>query len=1407
MADWKDVGENDGWADVGWEDVTNDPVRQIPGLEASTDPHISGFKDNSTFLDKARGAVEVSAAAITGIPATIAEAGGQLFFGTKPGDIQEEFYQPRTEKGQEYTHALGEFANRYLNPLMGGIGHVSPPGKRVPKDLDAKAQAAMEEIKRRQAEIDAPKVDPNRRLDINLDEGPNLQKVHVDSQGTAFPNRLPDALERPQRGWEGPMPKQFTPEEFLEMRKQQDILDAQRAIDERQAQMEFEVKKQASLDLNAAERARQERAPIHGMDEVNALARDAALHDPRTLAAEAKLGKVEERAVDSAAYGPEHAKFMEESLKRMEQNVESLKMDIEDGVRRNPIGLRPISSVGRFNKQRGAVNPSMFIDTLHGVKKVGEYTLKLFGRQHGPEVVILDKHGDEVGQLGTSARWRKNDQNLEADFVKVQSQHRGHGLAKEAYKMLAEYGNDVHKSSALLPDGRKMWQKMEAEGIARNGYIPLKQRGAVGNLSKGKKRTIVDDLKDRFSKEDPTDTSFISKDPDPKETIEAAKGEPDSKQWKYTESGGVMAAMKRGSTLVRDGVRFVQNAVKRADLRIRDNVFPTEKALRNLSKEEIVLLHHIMKEEMLQGKRYSPDALDHLSVKQKEAYANMRHMFEDTLRIQNEARAAKGLKPIDEMEAYLSSRWDGDFRRPVYEAVLDRNGNPKINEKGEIEKKLVWYLAADTKRGLEKQWQALKKERPDLIYEESRDHVVKYYKRETDLQSVYSTILDILGRDDPHVTEMANAIRKIEDAIKEQTVGEAATFLGQEKHFKEKTGVRGFVGDRPGKQGTFEEALAMFQQQIQYAKNAYRWSEMQKAGEGLKELFADPDLAKQQPHNTKYLKEYFKNNIGYGEHHAISRLEDSVRGLGFSPTLMNEAVGGAKTFFIMQKLFINAGYMLSGVLQPVNVLPHFTALWGQKIPGNPITASVAGLLGGTSLALGHYGNLALGGKLGKGIQLDSPFYKKAFRYAEDNGVTARSLMDESPIESSFSAVSRGADLTAKLTMVPPEVIGRSVAYMAFVEFLRSSGKFKGNDLALFQKAEELVNASMVDYRAGERPMAFAKLGTIGNFLNTLQTFPANFYNQWNYFGRQLAKGNPMPIMTAFAVQYAMAGAMGVPGFQDMDKLYHYVKDNWLPNSTYAKLREHPFWNDPKVWMMQNFGESSVYGWLSDATGVGLTSRVAAPGMGDMIQSPGGPVVDIAKQVKNLGSAVLDPTNPDKWAQSAMSSVPPGTQGALEQAPFMEGLTHERRPNGDMVPQRPADIQDHLGVAIRHPDEQKLRNFGLRSQRETVERELGYRMARDQTTGRKRGQDMIDEVYAAAKRGDKERVKELYSAYTKLTGNKISKEAWKAQVEQNYLTSMERAGKNAKRLPITDLKNYQRMLDILDEVEQEQSHGR
>jgi hypothetical protein len=361
----------------------------------------------------------------------------------------------------------------------------------------------------------------------------------------------------------------------------------------------------------------------------------------------------------------------------------------------------------------------------------------------------------------------------------------------------------------------------------------------------------------------------------------------------------------------------------------------------------------------------------------------------------------------------------------------------------------------------------------------------------------------------------------------------------------------------------------------------------------------------------------------------------------------------------MQKLAVSAGYTLSNLVQTSNVMPYLMNLRSQGYKGNPAVAVTVGVPMGLAMSLSHYLKAGGGEYLNR---LPDEFYKAAFKYAEENGVTARSVYDEAPLETGFSPVKRGANWLSK-SMTIPETFVRSVAFMTYAQMLKDSGKF--SDMKqLFQKAEELVNMSMVDYRETERPLMFSKAGTAGNFLNTLQTYPISFYNQWLYMGGEAAKGRPAGILAMGALQVAVAGAMGIPGFEDADKLYKWVRDNMLSTGTWNKAMKNKFLADPKLWMLENLGEASVYGALSDETGIGLTSRVAAPGAGAMLQSPIGPVVDIAKQVGNLGKAVADPTNTTKWAQVAMSSNFTGLQGFLETQPFMKDITFVENEDGD-----------------------------------------------------------------------------------------------------------------------------------------------
>lgn len=111
-----------------------------------------------SILDKIRGAIEVAPAMasglVSGVVAPIAGIGATLTsgkYGTQEGirvgeetakRVQKEFYQPRTEQGQEYTQAVGET----LAPLVGvPIPTLNQLGKSAPAAIRAVSDAVRSE--------------------------------------------------------------------------------------------------------------------------------------------------------------------------------------------------------------------------------------------------------------------------------------------------------------------------------------------------------------------------------------------------------------------------------------------------------------------------------------------------------------------------------------------------------------------------------------------------------------------------------------------------------------------------------------------------------------------------------------------------------------------------------------------------------------------------------------------------------------------------------------------------------------------------------------------------------------------------------------------------------------------------------------------------------------------------------------------------------------------------------------------------------------------------------------------------------------------------------------------------------------------------------------------------------------
>jgi hypothetical protein len=749
------------------------------------------------------------------------------------------------------------------------------------------------------------------------------------------------------------------------------------------------------------------------------------------------------------------------------------------------------------------------------------------------------------------------------------------------------------------------------------------------------------------------------------------------------------------------------------------------------------------------------------SEKQLAAYSEMRRMFKDALDTQNEARAKQGQEPITAQEAYLSSRWRGDFRRAIY------------NDKG----KLVWYLAAETKKGLDIQAQALVKNFPDLAAGEHVNHVTRSAGRDS-LQSLYTTMLDVLGRDDPKV-------QQVKQWVEDQTRMEAEGALAQTKHFEKKANIRGFIGDRPsntmfGKLDPKKEALAMFQEQINYAKNAHKWSGLQEAGVQLKEIFKDTDLQTQQPKNMQYLREYYLDQVGMGTAKVVQHIEDAFKETGISPSAVEGGINSVKSLWISQKLVASAGFMLSNVIQAGNMLPHLIDLQ-RTYKGNVLAlpaALISGFADGMFMATGHLTGTAkemmtMNAHYRPG---DRVFSSKAMKYAEDNSVIARSIYDEAPIESSFSKTGRVANTLGK-TISMPEAFLRSVVYMTYVNMLKYGGKLT-NDMEIFRIAEEKTNISMGDYRTGERAMIFSKLGTAGTAINLLQTYPMNYYNQWSWAARETMRGNAAPAATMFAVQATAAGVMGIPGFQDMDKLWNAIKNMLAENSPKA-------WNavkdvDLKTMVLNHLGEAGLYGVVSPATGVSVTSRAAAPAGSEMLQNPLAPVVDLAKQTGNLAAAVASPKDKQKTAQALLGSAPVGLQGVLETG-LLKDQTSVQRKNQRLY-SKTTDLAARQGQYARSPLEEKLRSLGLRSQKEVFEKDLAYKTRSKDVQAATVASKLPDRVYNEVRKGNVEEARVYIRMYAEITGKPMTEDMFQSRVMDEYTTSAERATMKATTLP-------------------------
>ncbi|HET8687984.1 MAG TPA: hypothetical protein VFM18_15210, partial [Methanosarcina sp.] len=556
--------------------------------------------------------------------------------------------------------------------------------------------------------------------------------------------------------------------------------------------------------------------------------------------------------------------------------------------------------------------------------------------------------------------------------------------------------------------------------------------------------------------------------------------------------------------LFRQVADLFQTAAKRTDSQIKQFVQPAEHnviQLQRKSPKEFTQLGKLFMKELSEKKTYSVDDLTRagFTPRQIGAYQSIRDMFKAAAKRQNEILAEKGLPQMTESEHYLASRRVGDYHQYFY----DKQG------------RLVW-MTRDLSKGdalKAKTW--IHQNVPEIDPSKTNLEVKKTTGAVEDPAASFSSMLLRFG-DEP-------IAQKIKEAMIAKDTATGIKAFQQFQHFKNKAGIRGFEGDKPWVSDT-QNAKDLLSQQIHYAKNAFAWSELNKANGVASEVLRNPDLIKKFPNTAEHAQAYADRYMG--KEGQVFKNLDSWLGqrLGGSGASFRKYTSAFKQLWTSQKMLTNTGNYIQNTLQPTNTIPFHMMLSDRGFThdvGKTFALTAADTLGGMAE---HYGN-----KLGvkNPTKAMTELGRAATKYAEDNFILDLSPFDEH--QSVEQAHIPGISQTAQVARDINQITNKSAnfaAFMSFVHHLDQSGKFP-NRMELFKEAEHWMNASMVDPRAHERPFIVQDTGALGSLAAGLQSYAINKYNSLGGFiDHGVKTGNWAPFGTAITMDMAMAGVKG-----------------------------------------------------------------------------------------------------------------------------------------------------------------------------------------------------------------------------------------------------------------------------------------
>lgn len=1265
--------------------------------------------------------------AVGGMVGPLRGVGSALVHGLPPeeaakvaGQTMEEMtFQPRTDYGQEQAARVGEVVNKYLIPVA--------PLARMPA-MSLKEASVAARAMREPSKVEVTKVAPKDKVSSIIEEIKGETPSPIGGEGA-----FSEMSQQLRAGETSPVAFHETRSAMGDVAlglEEMGIAERVRAAEEtlaaRQAELEFAVKKQAELDRNASERARQEAATVYSeahkaLLEAQEQARLAMEADKAARRQQAELFDQPEQGRMPNPYEAVTGDW------RIDENGIPVKVDLsmearnlEQPTQRNLWG----DELAQKHPQEAPRSLTEAIDSMDWAHRRGALKKTALGReiqesgelaaarmeaeqpQGGTPILPTDARATALAETPFNTRTRKQGggvyfgkdgevkvtdtpepkigEKIKLNLPWVRGGYLVEGIVGKS-QFYDEYGRVVPEGTEGAERGILVTYKVNGEQIT-NSFAPNQLRENILGYTKTpfnfKKQGggILFDWSKKSETEKIGENKYLrsilpelTRDATtPEEVIALAKASQDipdrgmvkSAVGQFTK-GLLYEKFKTDNPIVKYTYDVFSAAVDSATHRF-DTLIKKQltPALRSLSNRELGELGKVMVEAMKAQKEITPEMLQKhgFTQKQIDVVTKMQEIHKDNLNQLNAARESAGKKPISAYEAYLAGMATGNFKKLIYKEI-----------NGELE--VIGVVGSDFRKVMNSRVEKLLAEHPEYTASEERYSGVRKSKQAS--TNALQEALAIVSDNNPHYAEFAKAM---EDVLS----SDVYSSLGAKKHTMGKKGVFGMQGDKPWK-NDYDNAVDMFNAQIRYTQTMGQWAEYSKAMDEVSKILSDPEVRQKQPNAVKMAEDYVNSILGQNPTIMGRALDDFVGAVGDATGVGPNVVRGTMKLGrnVVNSLFftLNHAWMLVNTAQPFMTMPEtraFLTSRGLNIHIDPTGWSDL-VARGTYSSLKHVAGFP-----------ETVFEKGMWEYAKKHGI------DQTQLVESANAIRSGPkqwiSSTLKFGANAVEAGPRSVMFSTISHMLREGGF--GKDPELFNVARQLTDMAMTDYRHHEQMKVLQQLGPGAELAANLTSFKQNTMSRYALFAREMGQGHYKAFVTALIAAQTLSGVMGLPGYEEADMAVKTLSKMIGKPTTLSKLtldlgdKVNEKWN--KAGDILNMGIGAYWG-------VDLHNRIGLASAMPTLTGGMGKLADVGSAVGEVAS------KPNEWntkqlaREVAVGPMQPWMDDAWFTSKLEDGteLAVDKYGRGSVIRNDEDKLWKKLGFTGSHEAKRKAQNYGVR----------------------------------------------------------------------------------------------------------------